>query len=508
MLWRALALVQRSLRVETRDVRIHLFRCCLPALFLITISTHFSSYEWRTAIGRDLFAWLIGYNYFFISAAAATFFATAITEEREAETLGLLRMAGVGSLTLVLGKWFPRLLSTGLLLLVQLPFTYLCITLGGILWPQILAAFASLAAHLVFVGGLALVCSVCSRTSSTACLWTALWLALIHLAGLLSGIGLPGGTGGAAWWNALLLAITQFLGATRLIEVMQSGFVGSAWCYQVASNLLAGSILLLAGCVLFGRLPLDEPADSGKIRSWLPKLSRLSSARRTWGSAPLFWHAFYLLTGGPVPLVLRFAGHVAVSLVFNVFLISWNSRFRWDEFGAVLIIWGLIATALEGAYVSAQVFRCEIAGQTWGTLCLLPKHVWEIAWPRWLGAALGILPGSLCLSAGILLNLHRFWGDLTDSSLWLIPLLIFSILLWSWQLTTLYSITIDWSAWPVSILLAGMTVFTLHVCLISCIVSIGEGDAIAWAWVLLMLLLSAVTHGLVHLKLTQKAADG
>ena len=79
------------------------------------------------------------------------FFATAITEEKEEGTLGLLKMAGISRVSILLGKSTSRLITAILLFLVQLPFTLLAITLGGVTLGQIFAAYWALLAYMLLV---------------------------------------------------------------------------------------------------------------------------------------------------------------------------------------------------------------------------------------------------------------------------------------------------------------------------------------------------------------------
>ena len=104
----------------------------------------------------------------FATLAGPLMFATCITEEKEEQTLGLLRMANVGPLSLLLGKLAPRLASALLILIVQFPFTLLAITLGGVGWSQVFAAFCTLLAHVFLIANVGLFCSVVGRRTGSA----------------------------------------------------------------------------------------------------------------------------------------------------------------------------------------------------------------------------------------------------------------------------------------------------------------------------------------------------
>src|SRR5262249_47455071 len=122
-------------------------------------------------------------NMVLISLAGISFFATAITEEKEEDTLGLLKMAGIDPVGILLGKSTSRLLGAALLLLVQFPFTLLAITLGGVTLGQVLAAYFSLTAYMVLLANVGLLCSVVFQRGGMASIITGLVLVVYLLAG-------------------------------------------------------------------------------------------------------------------------------------------------------------------------------------------------------------------------------------------------------------------------------------------------------------------------------------
>ena len=168
------ALVERAMRVDTRLARTHLIRlgfALLILLFVVQVQLNMGRYS---APGRDVFRYMCWVNFFLLNLAGVSFFSTVITEEKEEMTLGLLRMAGISPVGILLGKVTPRLLGVVLLLSVQLPFTILAITLGGVAINQILAAYVALLSFAVLLAGLgAFLSTVCARSSLAASLTTA-----------------------------------------------------------------------------------------------------------------------------------------------------------------------------------------------------------------------------------------------------------------------------------------------------------------------------------------------
>ena len=135
------ALVRRSLQTDARQARGHLARLALGVIVLFTLYMTQIESAFRSAPGLELFRFVSVYNFLFVTTLGTAFFATAITEEKEERTLSLLKMADVGATSIIMGKWSPRLIGAFLLLSIQIPFTILAITLGGVMWQQVGATF-------------------------------------------------------------------------------------------------------------------------------------------------------------------------------------------------------------------------------------------------------------------------------------------------------------------------------------------------------------------------------
>ena len=120
------------MRVDDRSLRTHLFRLFLLGFtYYMLVMAHQMS-QYNDAPGLQLFVSLCFVDFFFILLASVGLFASAISEEKEEMTLGLLKMAGVNGVTLLCGKFLPRFLLAIVLLLSQIPFVMLAITLGGV----------------------------------------------------------------------------------------------------------------------------------------------------------------------------------------------------------------------------------------------------------------------------------------------------------------------------------------------------------------------------------------
>ena len=166
----ALALFERALRLETRSLFMCLARAGLLVviLFFLLPLQSMAVMGWYGAPGLRFLEEMVWINVVFITLAGLSYFASAITEEKEEMTLGLLRMTNLNPIAILLGKSTSRLIGALLLLLVQVPFILLAVTLGGVGMIQIAAAYGTLLAYMFLVCNFALLCSVIFRNTAIA----------------------------------------------------------------------------------------------------------------------------------------------------------------------------------------------------------------------------------------------------------------------------------------------------------------------------------------------------
>lgn len=445
-----LTLALRAFLVDARDIKSHLFRAALPALFLLTIGILQWNNNLTTAPGLQLFGWLVTYNYIFLTMAGATFFATAIAEEYEERTLGLLVIAGMSRPSILSGKWLPRMWTALLLLLVQFPFTLMCATLGGVRWVQIIAVFVALVAHLFMVGALGLLCSVLSRTSSQAASVATVVLVLLH----------------SGFYLSMRSAVTfpvwyEFLACFRLPNILNSTFGESPFSLQVFVNAAVGFALLALAWALFDpSREMDIQTKRASFRRLLG-MTRSSQPRRAWSAAPLVWQGFMHVAGGWGYILARCFIHTVgpIALYFSIFQTFRPTTFGdiWEELGMAMLVWSIWGLIVEGAILGSQSFRSELKEQTWGTLCQLPRTVGSIAHARLAGILIAMLPVTICLLVGATLSVGEWSSNLNDDTFWVLSVLAVGLIIWGWYLSAFFSVTVDWAAWPIAILFTALT---------------------------------------------------
>ena len=116
-------------------------------------------------------------NFFFITVAGVLGFSSSITEEKEEDCLGLLIMTGISPLNLLSSKMLARYTRGLFLLLSQVPFIIMAVTLGGVSLNQIIATYSVLLSYMFVLCCLGTLVSLIFNTTRTASTVTFLILA-------------------------------------------------------------------------------------------------------------------------------------------------------------------------------------------------------------------------------------------------------------------------------------------------------------------------------------------
>lgn len=400
------ALANRGLHLHARLLRMHLLRLgVVVVVWLALFGAHASALS-VGAPGLILFSWLTYTTLVFATFAGATFFATAITEEKEEQTLGLLTLANIRPAALILGTFLPRLVSAVLIFTVAAPFTLLSITLGGVTWSQVWAAYWTLLAHVVFMGSVGLFFSVVCRTSAGAIAWSIVAMLLYFVLPPMLWSMRPSVIPATASPSLPLIlgtieTLNQASAFVRVEQILSTGFADTAFGAQVVWNLAASSGLMALSLVLFG--PFNRNVQGAVEQP--PLLDRAlrfrRGSRRPWRQS-IAWKDFHSLAGGWEWLLLRaFTFLLAAglwALVDSDFTVSDQLRRAFGGFLVVLMLWGAIPVELT--VLAARLFRKEIKEGTWPTLAGLPISIPRLALAKLTGGAIGLAPALGCVLLG------------------------------------------------------------------------------------------------------------
>lgn len=457
------ALFFRSLRGDARSVWVHL--AWLFLLLVIYIALWFAQVQadYLGAPGRNFFRYVIYLNAIFVTLLGVSYFSSAISEEKEEDTLGLMTMAGISPLGILLGKSTTRLFQVFLLLALQYPFTLLAITLGGLKPDQISAAYLALLAYTILLANVGLFCSVVSRRNRDAASLTVLLLIGYIFTPLfaLIGVSFLQFQGGADWQSVapllkpILAWVSKTSVFTQLYEVTETGYQLS-FTPQLLTNFLGGIVFFLLSWWLFP-LVSHEPATDATTRVMVPlKTSsrRWFGAGRAWSDS-LAWKDFHFVAGGWYGIVIRIGLYAGLYVL--TILVSypwWNSRFtelNWKDvtYGYQIFLPPLFA--VDCALCASRLFQEEIRHQTLGALLMLPQSVAKVCYSKIIGCVVGLVPGMIALFIAFCV-LSRDVGVIATNNLniafacWYVANLFLLI-----HLSLLFSLYLRWGAFAMAI---------------------------------------------------------
>ncbi len=448
-----LALLSRALKLDARHRAGHFIRLgSVLLIFVFLITAHVTS-AGVGAPGLRFFLLISWLNLALICLSAASYFATAVTEEKEEGTLGLLQLAGISPLGLLLGKGTSRLISALMLFLGQLPFALLSISLGGITAHQILATYVALGAFLAFTANVALLCSVVFRRSGSACVWMmlflGLWLggvpAVNYSLSVLTVAGyLPKSHPVLGVIERLLAVVDRHSIVTRIHTILETGFDGSLVSTQVILNLTGAAVAFGLSWLVFDRFA--RYADvSTPARGWLPRLTLRYTPLidRPWNNA-IVWKDYHFITGGHAMALLKLVAYPSLlalmwygdDWVDKVTGLSFLHSARWLM---VCIIAG------ELMIYASRVFHEEVKWGTLPNLALLPCSVTWICLSKVAGCLLALLP-----ALATLMGLYALFPDrvrpltevFSEPVAWML-LMQFAVLL---HLAAFCSLWVKWGA--------------------------------------------------------------
>ncbi len=415
-----LALFERSLRVDARTPSVFGTRAALLAILLISLFEveQTSRYGFSSAPGLQLFQGVLWINVVFISLAGLSYFASAITEEKEEMMLGLLRMTDLNALSILLGKSTSRLVGAGMLLLAQVPFTLLAVTLGGVSIRQIAAGYCTLLAYVFLLCNIALFNSVVFRRTAVAALMTGVtvWILFVLPSAILSAFrdaiaaGVFVATSG---WRAVFIRSLEFTTGvsawSRLSAILRTGFAEGPVGFQVISNVVIGIGFFLLAWVAFEPCTRNQHEDAPA--RGIVMLRRRRSARVPEGVHDLgavAWREFRFVGGGVRGLALKFLIFGAAAACFAKGFWLRQAGSPKEVLGGFLVISSLAVTAISLALDASRVFKSEVRWKTLSSLVLLPFSVREIAYRKVFASVPGVTPYLLYCLAGLTLIPKEF----------------------------------------------------------------------------------------------------
>ena len=454
-----------TLKRDVQLLRTHLVRGTFAGLMLLVLFVAWLQTLSVGAAGLNLFRAICWMNIVVSTLAAISYFSTCVTDESEAGNLGLLKLAGMGGFSILLGKSTSRLISALMLLVVQFPFTLLAITLGGTTLIQIVSAYVAIGAHLILVANLALFFSVYCRTSGRAAFWTAAVLVLFYaswaILGFVAGTRMGGPIAGPLNWRSVNAWIDQWLLFEKQVSVfsrieasLASTFEGPVLTSHFWYCVIAAVVLFVLACLGFEwsthRQANPPRAMTRKRRS----IFRFLGVPRAWTRA-IAWKEFHYLTGGRVMWGLRAILFLLVFVVVYTYSKS-SSGVDWTMACPALTYCFLVILGIEIIVYASRILFDESRWGTFPLLLILPMSSRQLVTQKVMGTLLALIPGFVWLGVAA----WNYPGPITDvlsDQVYIHFAVNFLLLV---HFTVLLSVFVKWAALPCAVCL----VFAFNSC--------------------------------------------
>jgi hypothetical protein len=346
---------------------------------------------WIGAPGLVCFSTIVTLQMAAVSLIGLTYFGSAIAEEREEHTLGLLRMTNLDPLSILLGKSTSRLCGALMVLLAALPFTIVAVTLGGISLGQVTSTFCTMAAYTFLLCNVALLCSVLGRNSAIAGTITA------AVMGILIGTGYAlealNDNIGSDRLEAISTAMKEATPIGRLNLILGTHYTGPAATWSEAGCLILGLICFFLAWAIFERFSDRDPESSASSTGARTRILGINVRRpaRPRRNA-ITWKDFHFLYGGYPGLALRFALYWVLP-VATLAMASGSQSSTLLNIAGSFDFWIALICFIDTGAMAARVYRQELNGQTFSALAILPTTVRRVAYRKAFLLLLVALPG-------------------------------------------------------------------------------------------------------------------
>jgi len=164
-LTRQLALFKQTILNDTRSVGLQVLRFMFAlALGLIIFLTQNESSGIKAFDGLYIFQIVFTLNIFFAILSSILLFLPIIREEKEECTLGMILITEISPFAYLFGRISSRYFIFIIMLSIQLPIIFLCITMGGISIETILLSYFFLLLFVFHIGNIFLLASMVSTS--------------------------------------------------------------------------------------------------------------------------------------------------------------------------------------------------------------------------------------------------------------------------------------------------------------------------------------------------------
>jgi len=415
------ALLTRMLREDAIRLRAHMGRMGMLIMTAFLLFSHYIAAFQQSPAGLSYFQFILRFDLVFLLVVGLGVYSSAIAEEREQGTLGLLKLTGVSRLAILWGKSTSWLLITCAFLLLQLPFVSLAVTMGGVSLNQVVAATISIGAFAVLLCNFALLCSLICRTTRGASFMSAFCVGMYLLVPPIGAplLGMTISIDPSNLFCQCLMPMRDLLAwlsetsiVSRLRVIQQTGFGGSLFSIQVVSNLVGGGVFFGLSWIFFERLTRNlDPVESRfsplnlRLNFW-SKQPKQRPSLHVWAN-PFLWQEYHFVRGGNTLWYRRWLASptltaIVLAIMYGIIrrITVSGSGTPWSPDGEDLmaIITGMIFWSslflwiAESLLGSSRLLGDEYRDGTLSMLLLLPKSIRRIVGLKILGEGLALIP--------------------------------------------------------------------------------------------------------------------
>lgn len=449
------AFLVRSLRQEARLASHHFFRGALAATIFLLLCLGIYTYSTRGGVGGNI-VWRVLYScYWFVTLLGGIYFSSSIVEEKEEQTLPLLKMTGASAAAILLGKSVPRLTSVLLLLLVIAPFIFLSVTLGGVYTKGVFVTMLAIIIYAVMISQIGVLCSVISRDaqrafSKTLVIWGLLefmptWgylgyqacLAWIDV-GSLEAAELAVNSPDSGWFTSAMASLAlwfndaSLFGQERILGGNLSIMLGGFTTYQLWTPQMTFHLTIAAICFVLSWLSFEFFTSRVIAEGPSATVKKTISRARPWSRA-LVWKSWQHQGGGWLWNLIRLLLVPAlIASIAGVVVWATDEREYLYPIGISLMICGVIFVIAHVAILFGRLFNTEVKEKTVSSLLLLPVSPHRVVGDTLLGMVPAVLASLSPLLIGFLVVLfegnRRGWSSPTfHEDIWFYQMIMLGI---------------------------------------------------------------------------------
>lgn len=416
-----LALLNQTLRTDSRKLSVHLFLGFYVGALFLMVYLESESTNAVGAPGLELFRKISVINFVFLLFTAVFYLGTVISEEKEQGTLGLLKLTGLSPVVLLLGKSGSRIVFVLILLAMQLPFALFSITMGGVTLEQILGSYFNLTCFFFMSAMLGVFCSVFAKNSSSG-MALALVLNIFYLispsimGALVREYMLrnPAPSQFIMYLNSIVkfFSVESVMG--KMTQIMITRTPVEIFSPFVVICLLTGLLFFYFAVKKFESStqefdsPQSQPAEN-KIIINTSKEGQIW-VDPAWKSA-VAWKDFYFLTGGYATMLGKAIAYPAGAIGIPMLVVIFSSRISFSDVDDIrrmihsFFLWGGLGfMGLEMILYLMLMYHHEIEEKTFANLILIPKSLFRITFEKVSAYLFSLIPVACCVILGLIIG--------------------------------------------------------------------------------------------------------